>query len=139
MTSNNPKLNSIDEYIANFPEDVQVKLKALRTTIREAAPEAQEAISYGMPTFKLKGNLVHFAAFKNHIGFYPVPSGIAAFQEELSIYKQGKGSVQFPLDEPLPLELVRKIVQFRITENLEKAAAKAKRATAAPPQPVQQG
>jgi uncharacterized protein YdhG (YjbR/CyaY superfamily) len=139
MTSDNPKLNSIDEYMVNFPEDVQAKLQALRTTIREAAPEAQEAISYGMPTFKLKGNLVHFAAFKNHIGFYPVPSGIAAFQEELSVYKQGKGSVQFPLDEPLPLELVRKIVQFRITENLEKAAAKAKRATAAPPQPAQQG
>lgn len=127
MTSDNPKPNSIDEYIANFPEDIQAKLQALRATIREAAPEAQEAISYGLPTFKLKGNLVHFAAFKNHIGFYPVPSGMAAFQEELSVYKQGKGSVQFSLDEPLPLELVRKIVQFRITENLEKAAARGKK------------
>lgn len=126
MNDGNGKPNSIDEYIANFPEAVQAKLQEMRATIHEAAPEAQEAISYGMPTFKLNGNLVHFAAFKNHIGFYPVPSGIEAFQEELSAYKQGKGSVQFPLDQPLPLELVSRIAKFRVAENLEKAEAKGK-------------
>ncbi|MAT97106.1 MAG: hypothetical protein CL608_08190 [Anaerolineaceae bacterium] len=127
MNDDNGKPNSIDDYIANFPEAVQAKLQEMRVTIRKAAPEAQEAISYGMPTFKLNGNLVHFAAFKNHIGFYPVPSGIEAFQEELSVYKQGKGSVQFPLDQPLPLELVSRIAKFRVAENLEKAEAKAKK------------
>jgi uncharacterized protein YdhG (YjbR/CyaY superfamily) len=127
MDSDNPKPNNIDEYITNYPDDVQAKLQTLRETIREVAPEASETISYGMPTFQLKGNLVHFAAFKNHIGFYPVPTGIEAFKEELSVYKQGKGSVQFPLDQPLPLELVRKIVAFRVAQNLEKAEAKAKK------------
>ena len=115
---------NIDEYIAGFPEDVQDKLNKMRATIRQAAPEAQEKISYQMPTFTLEGNLVHFAAFKNHIGFYPTPSGIERFKEPLSVYKGAKGSVQFPLDQPIPYELVSKIVAFRVQENLAKAAAK---------------
>ncbi len=119
--------HSIDAYIAGFPPDVQAILQQIRRTIHEAAPDAQEAISYQMPTFKLKGNLVHFAAFKNHIGFYPVPSGIAAFQDELAVYKQGKGSVQFPLDQPVPYDLIRRIVVFRAQENLARAAAKGQR------------
>ncbi len=116
----------IDTYIAGFPDDVQDILQNIRNVIKNAAPDAQEAISYQMPTFKLKGNLVHFAAFKNHIGFYPIPSGIEAFQEALSAYKQGKGSVQFPLDQPMPYDLIGRIVEFRVKENLAKAAAKSK-------------
>lgn len=112
--------NSIDEYIRQFPEGVQEILAQLRQTISEAAPAAKEKISYQMPTFYLYGNLVHFAAYKNHIGFYPAPSGIAAFKEELSGYKSAKGSVQFPLNEPLPWELIKKIVEFRVQENLNK-------------------
>jgi uncharacterized protein YdhG (YjbR/CyaY superfamily) len=115
---------TIDAYIAAFPDDVQTILQQIRRTIHEAAPEATEAISYGMPTFKLHGNLVHFAAFKNHIGFYPVPSGIEAFKDELAAYKQGKGSVQFPLNRPMPLDLIRRIVQFRVGENGAAAARK---------------
>jgi uncharacterized protein YdhG (YjbR/CyaY superfamily) len=115
---------NIDEYIAGFPPEVQVLLQKMRATIRDAAPQAVEAISYQMPTFRLEGNLVHFAAFKNHIGFYPAPTGIDEFQEELSVYKGGKGSVQFPLDQPIPYELVTRIVKFRVQQNLEKAAAK---------------
>src|SRR5512136_651325 len=108
---------TIDEYIAMFPKDVQVILQKMRQTVQQAAPLATEAISYQMPTFKLQGkNLVHFAAFPHHIGFYPIPSGIAAFQKELSVYKQGKGSVQFPLDKPIPYDLVRRIVEFRVKE-----------------------
>jgi uncharacterized protein YdhG (YjbR/CyaY superfamily) len=118
---------TIDEYIAGFPGDVQEILQKIRMTIHEAAPEAQEKISYQMPTFFLKGNLVHFAAFKEHIGFYPVPTGIEKFKKELSVYKQGKGSVQFPLDQPMPYELITKIVKFRVKENLAAAAAKAKK------------
>ncbi len=118
---------TIDEYIAGFPADVQDVLQKIRKTIHEAAPEAQEKISYQMPTFFLKGNLVHFAAFKEHIGFYPVPTGIEKFKKELSIYKQGKGSVQFPLDQPMPYELITKIVKFRVKESLAAAAAKAKK------------
>lgn len=117
---------NIDEYIAGFPDDVQDKLNKMRATIRQAAPEAQEKISYQMPTFTLEGNLVHFAAYKNHIGFYPVPSGIEQFKHQLSAYKGAKGSVQFPLDQPIPYELVREIVEFRVQENLAKAAAKRK-------------
>ena len=117
----------IDEYISRFPQDVQVKLNKLRVAIREAAPEATEKISYQMPTFALEGNLVHFAAYKNHIGFYPTPSGMDKFKEELSIYKGAKGSVQFPLDRPIPYELVKEIVAYRVKENLEKAAAKRKK------------
>lgn len=115
---------NIDEYIALFPQDIQKKLKQLRETIHAAAPEATEKIAYQMPTFYLNGNLVHFAAFKNHIGFYPVPSGIEAFKKELSKYAQGKGSVQFPLDQPLPIQLIRKIVKFRLKENLNKTVKK---------------
>ena len=118
--------NSIDEYIGTFPQEIQTLLEQVRTTIKQAAPEAEEAIKYAMPTFVLNGNLVHFAAFKNHIGFYPVPSGIEAFKKELSVYKGAKGSVQFPLDQPMPLELIAKIVKFRMNENLRKAKVKKK-------------
>jgi uncharacterized protein YdhG (YjbR/CyaY superfamily) len=118
---------TIDDYIAGFPAEIQEILKILRATIRKAAPAAEEKISYQMSTFTLKGNLVHFAAFKNHIGFYPVPSGIEAFRDELSGYHQGRGSVQFPIDKPLPLSLITQIVKFRVQENLEKAAAKGKK------------
>ena len=119
---------TIDTYIAGYPEEVQAILQEIRRTIHETAPEATEAISYGMPTFKLHGNLVHFAAFKNHIGFYPVPSGMAAFQEELAAYKQGKGSVQFPLDKPMPLDLIRRMVEFRVQESKAAKASKGSRA-----------
>jgi len=108
---------TIDEYIKSFPKDVQPILEKIRQTIRKAAPGSVETISYQMPTFKLNGKgLVYFAGYRNHIGFYPVPSGVAAFKKELSPYKQGKGSVQFPIDEPIPYDLVRRIVQFRIKE-----------------------
>ena len=115
---------NMDEYIAGFPNEVQEKLEKLRMTIRKAAPEAEETINYGIPTFTLKGNLVHFAAFKNHIGFYPAPSGIESFKKELSVYEGAKGSVQFPIEKSLPLTLVSKIVKFRVQENLEKAKLK---------------
>ena len=128
MTPNQEAPQTIDAYIAGYPEEVQAILQQIRRTIHETAPEATEAISYGMPTFKLHGNLVHFAAFKNHIGFYPVPSGMAAFQEELAAYKQGKGSVQFPLDKPMPLDLIRRIVDFRVQESKGKAANRGSRA-----------
>jgi uncharacterized protein YdhG (YjbR/CyaY superfamily) len=118
---------TIDEYIAGFPPDVQAILQKIRATIRKAAPQAEEAIKYQMPTFTLHGNLVHFAAFKNHIGFYPVPTGIEAFKKELSAYPSGKGSVQFPLDQPIPYGLISKIVKFRVKENLAKADAKKKK------------
>lgn len=111
---------SIDTYIASFPEAVQKLLEQMRSTIKKAAPKAEEKISYAMPTFYLNGNLVHFAGYKNHIGFYPVPSGIEAFKKELSKYKGAKGSVQFPLDEPLPLALITRIVKYRVKENLKK-------------------
>jgi uncharacterized protein YdhG (YjbR/CyaY superfamily) len=115
---------NIDEYILEFPPEIQKILQEIRATIRAAAPQATEAISYQMPTFKLHGNLVHFAAFKSHIGFYPVPSGIEAFKEELSQYKGAKGSVQFPLGKPMPLDLISRIVKFRVTENLAKSKQK---------------
>jgi uncharacterized protein YdhG (YjbR/CyaY superfamily) len=120
MKENKKKPSSIDEYISMFPKEIQLLLEEMRKTIRKAAPDAEETISYQMPTFKQNGTLVHFAAFKDHIGFYPVPSGIEAFKEELSKYKGGKGSVQFPLNEPLPLKLVSRIVKFRLEENLKK-------------------
>ena len=116
--------NDIDKYISGFPKEIQVLLQQIRKTIRQAAPEAEEAIKYAMPTFVLNGNLVHYAAFRNHIGFYPVPSGIEAFKEELSVYEGGKGSVQFPLDKPMPLSLITKIVKFRVQENLNKTIRK---------------
>ena len=115
---------TIDEYIAGFPSDVQEILQKIRMTIHEAAPDATEKISYQMPTFYLNGNLVHFAAFNEHIGFYPVPSGIEKFKKELSVYKQGKGSVQFPLDQPIPYGLITKIVKFRVKENRAKGKMK---------------
>lgn len=121
------KPNDINEYITAFSPEVQQLLEQVRTTIHKAVPDAQEAISYGMPTFKLNGNLVHFAAFKSHIGFYALPSGNVAFQKELTPYKTGKGSIQFPFDKPLPLDLITKIVKFRIIENAEKAALKKKK------------
>ena len=117
---------NIDEYIAGFPKDIQKLLKEMRATIKKAAPEAEEAIKYAMPTFTLNGNLVHFAAFKNHIGFYPAPAGIEEFRKELSAYKGSKGAIQFPLDAPLPLALVSRIVKFRVKKNLEKAKLKKK-------------
>jgi uncharacterized protein YdhG (YjbR/CyaY superfamily) len=119
MTITKPK--NIDLYIAGFPEDVQVILQQIRETIRKAAPNAVETIKYAMPTFVLNGNLVHFAAFKNHIGFYPAPTGVEAFKEELSAYKQGKGSIQFPIDKPMPLKLITKIVKYRIAQLIDKA------------------
>lgn len=127
MESNSIAPPNIDDYIATFPPAIQEILQRIRATIREAAPEAEETISYQMPTFTLKGNLVHFAAFKNHIGFYPTPTGTEKFQEQLSVYKGGKGSIRFPLDEPMPLALISEIVKFRVEENLAKAAAKKKK------------
>ena len=118
---------TIHHYIAGFPEDTQKILEKIRATIQKAAPDAAEAIKYQMPTFTLKGNLVHFAAFKKHVGFYPVPTGIEKFKKELSVYKGAKGSVQFPLDQPMPYGLITKIVKFRVKENLARAAAKGKK------------
>lgn len=112
----------IDEYIAGFPQGTQEILQKIRMTIRQAAPGAREAIKYRMPTFTLNGNLVHFAAYRNHIGFYPTPSGIEAFQDELSAYKSAKGSVQFPLDQPIPYDLIGRIVEFRVAESQKGAS-----------------
>ncbi len=121
----NPKTpQTIDEYIAGFPKDIQALLQNIRKTIRTAVPDAEEKISYQMPTFFLKGNLVHFAAFKSHIGFYPAPTGIDEFKEELSAYAGGRGSVRFPLDKPIPYDLIRRIVRFRVKENVKRAAEK---------------
>jgi uncharacterized protein YdhG (YjbR/CyaY superfamily) len=120
---------TIDEYIAAYPPDVQAILQQVRATIREAAPGAQEAIKYQLPTFVLHGNLVHFGAFQKHIGFYPAPRGLEEFKQELSAYKGSKGAVQFPLDQPIPYELIRRITEFRVQENLAKAAAKGKKKT----------
>jgi uncharacterized protein YdhG (YjbR/CyaY superfamily) len=115
------KAKSIDDYISNFPKEVQAILEQVRSTIKTAAPEAEEAISYAMPTFKMKGkNLVHFAGYKSHIGFYATPTGHEAFADDLSIYKQGKGSVQFPLDQPMPLDLIARIVAFRVEQSKAK-------------------
>lgn len=126
MTTQKTKPATIDEYIAGLPGPVGNILEELRATIRKAAPGAEETINYGIPTFTLHGNLVHFAAFKNHIGFYPAPSGIEAFKKELSVYEGAKGSVQFPIEKPLPLSLVTRIVKFRVNENIEKAKEKTK-------------
>ncbi|MFJ8263830.1 iron chaperone [Rummeliibacillus sp. NPDC094406] len=127
MKKNKVTFNTIDEYIAQFPSEVQVRLQKLREVIIEAAPGVEERISYQMPAFVLKGNLVYFAAYKNHIGFYPTSSGIQAFQDELSQYKGGKGTVQFPIDEPLPLDIISRIVKFRVDYNIKKAADKGKK------------
>ncbi len=118
--------SNIDEYIASFPRDVQAVLNEIRKTINKAAPDAEEALKYRIPTFVLHENLVHFAAFKNHIGFYPTPSGVEAFKQELSRYDGAKGSVQFPIDKPMPLKLIDKIVKFRAKEARTKSAAKKK-------------
>jgi uncharacterized protein YdhG (YjbR/CyaY superfamily) len=120
METNKPRPTTIDEYIASFPAEVQAILQEIRRTIHAAAPEATEKISYQMPTFYLKGNLVHFAAWKNHIGFYPTPSGTEEYEKELSRYHRARGSVQFPINEPMPLDLITRIVQFRLAENLDK-------------------
>jgi len=127
VTTNKTAPKNIDEYIADFPEDVQEILEKIRLTIRNAAPDAEETIKYQMPTFTLKGNLVHFAAYKKHIGLYPAPSGIEKFKDELSAYKGAKGSVRFPLNQPIPYNLIGEIVKFRVQENLERAEAKGKK------------
>jgi uncharacterized protein YdhG (YjbR/CyaY superfamily) len=111
---------SIDEYITAFPRNVQEILEKLRRAIQDSAPEAKEAISYQIPTFKLNGNLVHFPAFKNHIGFYPTSSGVSEFRKESSHYRVSKGTVRFPINEPIPLDLVKKIVEYRAKENLNR-------------------
>ena len=116
--------NEIDQYINSFAAEVQIILEQIRTAIRHAAPEAEETIKYAIPTYVLHGNLVHFAGHKNHIGFYPAPSGIEAFKTELSVYKVAKGSVQFPLNKPLPLDLITRIVKFRVKENLDRSLRK---------------
>jgi len=115
---------TITEYITGFPEDVQHLLEQVRNTIKKAAPEATEKISYAMPTYFLEGNLVHFAAYKNHIGFYPAPSGLEAFEKDIAKYKHSKGAVQFPIDKPIPLALISRIVKYRVKINLEKATQK---------------
>jgi len=125
MENNKVGFTSIDEYIATFPEDIQKILEELRATIKAAAPEATEKISYQMPTFYLKGNLVHFAAYKHHIGFYPAPRGIEAFKDELARYEGSKGAIRFPIGEPLPLDLISRIVKFRVADNLKNAEVKA--------------
>ena len=124
--------NTIDQYIADFPPPIRKILTSIRSTIHKTVPEAQEAIKYGIPTFVLSGNLVHFAAFKQHIGIYPGPAGIAAFQIELSRYQTSKGAIQLPLNEPIPLDLIKKIVLFRVQQTELKAkvkSAKPKKAT----------
>ena len=123
MKAEQSEPTTIDEYIAGFPTDVRVILEKLRATIRKAAPGAEEAIKYRLPTFVLSGNLVHFGAFKKHIGFYATPTGNKQFRKELSAYQGAKGSVQFPLDKPIPYGLVSKMVKFRVKENLERSVA----------------
>ncbi|HEX9649834.1 MAG TPA: DUF1801 domain-containing protein [Cyclobacteriaceae bacterium] len=118
------KAKDVDAYIAGFPNNTQKLLKQIRATVKKAAPKAVEAISYGMPVLKLNGNLVYFAAYKFHIGFYPSSSGIRTFEKEISKYKWSKGAVQFPIDKPMPLSLITKIVKFRVRENLAKGAKK---------------
>jgi uncharacterized protein YdhG (YjbR/CyaY superfamily) len=120
------EIKTVDEYIAGFPTDIQIILKKVKETIQKAAPEAIEVISYGMPAYKLNGILVYFAAYKNHIGFYPTASGIETFQSELTPFKWAKGSVQFPLDRPIPFRLIDKMVRYRVRENLQKLILKKK-------------
>jgi uncharacterized protein YdhG (YjbR/CyaY superfamily) len=127
MNTASPTPRNIDEYIAGYPVDVQELLQRVRETIRKAAPDAEEKISYRLPTFFLKGNLVHFGAFTAHVGFYPTSTGILNFQEELSPYESSRGAVRFPFDRPIPLALITRIVKFRVKENLERAARKTKK------------
>jgi uncharacterized protein YdhG (YjbR/CyaY superfamily) len=124
MESTKTAPKDIDEYIATFPNDVRTILEKIRKTIKKAAPDAQETINYQMPTFTLNGNLVHFAAFERHIGFYPTPSGIEKFKKEIDAYKNAKGSVQFPLDQPIPYELIGRITEFRVKEQQAKSKKK---------------
>jgi uncharacterized protein YdhG (YjbR/CyaY superfamily) len=119
--------STIDEFIALFPPEVQEKLNRIRAIIREEAPGAAETIAYGIPTFVLHGNLVHFSAYKEHIGFYPAPSGIEHFKDELALYQKGKGTLQFPLNQPIPFDLIRRVVACRVQQNLAKAASKKKK------------
>jgi len=123
----NLKTSSIDEYIAGFHADLRVILQKVRQTIHEAAPDAKEKIAYGIPTFALEGNLVHFAAFKEHIGFYPDPRGIEEFMDKLAKYRSGKGTIQFPLNEPIPYELIKEVTLWRVSDNLQRAEEKKKR------------
>jgi len=123
----NPPPTNIDEYIATFPDDVQKILRKIRLTIRKAAPDAEEKISYQIPTFTLHGNLIYFAAFKKHVSVYPAPRGNAAFRDELSSYEGGKGTVRFPLDKPVPYDLITRITQFRVADNMERAASRPSR------------
>lgn len=125
--SNRSPATTIDEYIAEFPEETQKPLREMRALIREVAPAATETISYAIPTFVLNGNLVHFAGYQHHVGFYPAPSGMTAFESELSRYKRAKGSVQFPLSEPLPADLIRRMVAFRVQEQMARAKPRAAR------------
>ena len=117
-------MDTIDEYIASSGPEIQKTLREIRDFIKKEAPEAAEKISYGMPTFYLNGNLVHFAAFKDHYGFFPSPSGIDAFEKELAPYRSGKGTLRFPMDKPIPWEIIRKVVKFRVEENAKKGASK---------------
>ncbi len=121
------KAGNINEYIEGFPKDIQKLLEAMRAVIRKAAPEAEETIKYGIPTFTLNGNLVHFGGYKSHIGFYPAPAGIEEFKKELSKYEGSKGTIRFPIDRPLPLSLISRIVKFRVKKNTDKAKMKMKR------------
>jgi uncharacterized protein YdhG (YjbR/CyaY superfamily) len=118
------KFSTIDEYHSAFPHEVQDMLEAMRTTIKLAAPQAEEVISYNMPAFELNGILVYYAAYKKHIGFYPTPSATTVFKAELEAYKTSKGAIQFPIDKALPVDLVKRIVEFRVSENMEKAKVK---------------
>ncbi len=120
MKTAKKQFETIDEYIATFPEPVQKTLKKLRQTIKDSAPEAKETVSYQMPAFKLNGILVYFAVFKNHIGFYPTASGVSNFEKELTQYETSKGTIKFPIDKPIPLDLIRRIVTFRVKENMKK-------------------
>jgi uncharacterized protein YdhG (YjbR/CyaY superfamily) len=127
MKSLKTEPKDIDEYIAGFPTDVQEILQQIRATIRKTAPDAEETISYKMPTFNYKGHyLVYFAAFKNHIGFYPAPTGVAEFKEELELYGAGKGTFKFPLNKPIPFDVIRKVTAYRMKENLARAAQEKK-------------
>ena len=127
MIMKNATPATVDEYITGFPEETQAILEQVRATVKKAAPGAKEVISYSMPALRLNGILVYYAAYKNHIGFYPTATGIEEFKKELSVYKGAKGSVQFPIDQPMPLALITKIVKFRVKEDKEQAAAKAKK------------
>ena len=127
MSEKNKSFRTVDAYIASFPAETQARLRELRATIHAAAPEAEEKISYGMPTFYLRGNLVYFAGWKKHIGFYAIPSANEAFKDELAAYTVSKGAVQFPIDQPLPVDLITRMVRFRVAENLARAEAKARK------------